>query len=303
MAVRVAGRGAFGADGADGAGETLKYAWDLRGNLIRTTQPMGQATRAAYDAHNRKVLELDANGALASWSYSYFGQLAGHSDIGGANYSYTYDHARQLIRQASTRGQDLAYSHDAAGQLLRIDDAGVGKVSRYAYDLSGRRVREQTDQGGIAYQDNRIAYDALGRLRWVADTRAFLTVDYDKAGNRTRVGTRLRDETLSTQLVPAPVAEDRQRHFQYDAMNRQTVVDALDASGTLGAEGHRLAYDLNGNRLSDTRNGVRLVEQGAGSNQWAAEAGETTEVYGYDALNRLASTARDGAVVEARGYA
>ncbi|MDP9933635.1 hypothetical protein, partial [Variovorax paradoxus] len=100
---------------------------------------------------------------------------------------------------------------------MRIDDAGLGKVSRYAYDLSGRRVREQTEQGGVSYQDNRIAYDALGRMRWVADTRAYLTIDYDKVGNRTHVGTRLRDQTLSTELAARPVEEDRQRYFQYDA--------------------------------------------------------------------------------------
>jgi YD repeat-containing protein len=135
---------------------------------------MGQTVQAAYDALNRKTIEVDANGALATWKYTYFGQLAGHSDIGGANYAYSYDNARQLTQQTSTRGQNLAYSHDAAGQLVRIDDAGVGKTSTYAYDLSGRRLRETTVQGGVTYQDNHIAYDALGRMRWVADTRAYL---------------------------------------------------------------------------------------------------------------------------------
>jgi YD repeat-containing protein len=287
----------------NGAGETLKYAYDLRGNLIKTTRPMGQTVQAAYDALNRKTIEVDANGALATWKYTYFGQLAGHSDIGGANYAYSYDNARQLTQQTSTRGQNLAYSHDAAGQLVRIDDAGVGKTSTYAYDLSGRRLRETTVQGGVTYQDNHIAYDALGRMRWVADTRAYLSIDYDKVGNRTHIGTRLRDEALSTQQVPTAVEEDSQRYFQYDAMNRQTVVDAVDANGSLGTEGHRLTYDLNGNRASDTRNGIRIVEQGGtGSGQWVAEAGESTEVYGYDALNRLTSTVRDGALVDSRGY-
>ncbi|MDP9933666.1 hypothetical protein, partial [Variovorax paradoxus] len=36
--------------------------------------------------------------------------------------------------------------------------------------------------------------------------------DYDKAGNRTHVGTRLRDQTLSTELAARPVEEDRQRY-------------------------------------------------------------------------------------------
>jgi hypothetical protein len=85
-------------------------------------------------------------------------------------------------------------------------------------------------QGGVTYQDNHIAYDALGRMRWVADTRAYLSIDYDKVGNRTHIGTRLRDEALSTQQVPMPVEKDSQRYFQYDAMNRQTAVDAVDAT-------------------------------------------------------------------------
>jgi hypothetical protein len=76
----------------------------------------------------------------------------------------------------------------------------------------------------------------------------------------------------------------------------------LDSPPAL-TEGHRLTYDLNGNRRSDTRNSMRIVEQGgAGSGQCAAEAGESTEVYGYDALNRLTTTVRDGALVDSRGH-
>ena len=86
-------------------------------------------------------------------------------DIGGARYSYRYDHARQLLEQSNTRGQHLIYSHDAAGQLTRIHDAATGKITDYAYDHAGNRVRERMAQGGAVYQNNRIAYDALGRLR------------------------------------------------------------------------------------------------------------------------------------------
>ncbi|MDN6886457.1 hypothetical protein QMO14_22970, partial [Variovorax sp. CAN2819] len=159
----------------NGAGETIRYAYDLRGNLVSTTQPLGQVKLAAFDSMNRKIAEVDANGALATWSYNYFGQLTGHTDIGGATYSYSYDNARQLTQQTNSRGQNLSYSYDKAGQLLRIDDAGVGKVTTYAYDLGGRRIRETTVQGGVTYQDNQMAYDALGRLRWVADTNAYIT--------------------------------------------------------------------------------------------------------------------------------
>ena len=283
----------------NGAGNTIRYDYDLRNNLIRTTQPMGQVTLAGYDAMNRKIIEVDANGAVAAWRYDYFGSLTGRTDIGGATYTFRYDNARQLLAQTNTRGQSLSYQYDAAGQLVRIEDNGAGqpqKVSSYRYDLAGRRIRETTLQGGVAYQDNHIAYDALGRMRWVADTRAYVDIDYDKVGNRTHVGIHLNDATLN----PAP-EQDVHQYFQYDAMNRQTVVNAIDANGTLGAEGHRLTYDANGRRTSDTHNGPRVMMV---NGQWTplADLGETTEGYTYDSLDRLKTTTRDGATIDTRTY-
>jgi YD repeat-containing protein len=284
----------------NGAGETIRYAYDLRGNIVSTTQPMGQVTLAAFDSMNRKIAEVDANGALATWSYTYFGQLAGHSDIGGAVYSYSYDNARQLTQQTNSRGQNLSYAYDKAGQLLRIDDAGVGKVSTYAYDLGGRRIRETTVQGGVTYQDNQMAYDALGRLRWVADTNAYISIDYDKVGNRTHIHTKLNYSALSVQAGQVEAAEETDRYFAYDEMNRQTLVDSATADGSvLGAEGHRLSYDKNGNRTRDEHAGIRIVQQ---NGQWAAVGGNIVEEYGYDNLNRLTTTVRDGALVDSRGY-
>ncbi|QSI28274.1 LysM peptidoglycan-binding domain-containing protein [Variovorax sp. RKNM96] len=283
----------------NGAGNTISYDYDLRGNIIRTAQPMGQATLAGYDAHNRKVVEVDANGTVAAWKYDYFGSLTGHTDIGGAQYSYSYDNARQLLNQTNTRGQNLSYQYDAAGQTVRITDNGTGqpqKTTSYRYDLAGRRLRETMVQGGVTYQDNQIAYDALGRIRWIADTRAYIEIDYDKVGNRKHVGIHVHDQTLN----PKP-DQNVEQYFQYDAMNRQTVVNAQDASGTLGAEGHRLTHDANGRRTSDVHNGPRVVQV---NGQWTplADAGETAEIYTYDSLDRLKTTTRDGATIDTRSY-
>ncbi|MDN8618028.1 Ig-like domain repeat protein [Variovorax ginsengisoli] len=246
----------------NGESETIRYAYDLRGNLVRTTLAMGQATEAAYDALNRKIYEKDAKGSEAAWTYDYFGQLTGHKDIGGATHRYTYDNARQLIEQSSWKGedhlQDQSFEYDAAGQLLRENDFAVGRTSTYRYDLSGRRIRETTVQGGVVYQDNHIAYDALGRMRWVSDTRATITIDYDLLGNRTRIRTAVDDLA----------GHYSDRYYQYDKMNRQIVVDAVDAQGTLGADGHSLGYDRNGNRTRDR-----------------SQDGE--EIVKYDTLNRL----------------
>ncbi|WP_418124764.1 hypothetical protein [Variovorax sp. 160MFSha2.1] len=179
----------------------------------------------------------------------------------------------------------------------------MGKVTTYAYDLGGRRIRETTVQGGVTYQDNQMAYDALGRLRWVADTNAYITIDYDKVGNRTHIHTKLAYSALTAQGpqgTPIEGGEETDRYFAYDQMNRQTLVDSATADGSvLGAEGHRLSYDKNGNRTRDEHAGVRIVQV---NGQWTSMAGNIVEEYSYDNLNRLSTVVRDGALVEARGY-
>ncbi|PCE23749.1 hypothetical protein BWP39_29150 [Paraburkholderia acidicola] len=242
----------------NGNGETIRYAYDLRGNITMTTQPLGQATRDAYDVDGHKTAEVDANGSVATWRYDHFGQLQAHTDIGGANYSYTYDNARQLIAQTNTRGQSLHYQYDAAGQLIRIDDTALGQRTDYAYNAAGARVREKTTQGGVVYQDSHLAYDALGRLRDVADTRVHLTIDYDNAGNRVHEHTHV--------LNMQDAAKDSDLWYAYDSMNRQTLVDGTNPQGGIvQGQGHLIGYDLNGNRTSDTTIGARITSNGGDS--------------------------------------
>ena len=294
----------------NGAGETTSYAYDMRGNVLSVTQPMGQTTRSAYDALNRKIAEVDPTAMAATWTYDYFGKVTRHTDIGGAVYSYAYDNARQLIGQSNTRGQSLSYSYDAAGQLTTIQDNALNQTTTYAYDLAGNHVREKTVQGGGVYQDNFLGYDALNRLRDVADGQVHISFQYDNVGNRTYI---------EQHAVDGDNRSDVARYFKYDAMNRQIVVDGVDAAGNIGQQGHTITYDKNGNRTSDTHWGNRVTTAGGQSIITGyTEAGEaiysttpttfvrsdgyTTETYAYDNLNRLNSVVRDGVQIDHRSY-
>ncbi|WP_316682838.1 hypothetical protein, partial [Ralstonia flaminis] len=294
----------------NGAGETTSYTYDLRGNVLSVTQPLGQTTRSAYDALNRKIAEVDPTAMAATWTYNYFGKVTRHTDIGGAVYSYAYDNARQLIGQSNTRGQSLNYSYDAAGQLTTIQDNALNQTTTYAYDLAGNHVREKTVQGGVVYQDNFLSYDALNRLRDVADGQVHISFQYDNVGNRTYI---------EQHAVDGNNRSDVGRYFKYDAMNRQIVVDGVDAAGNIGQQGHAITYDKNGNRLTDTHWGNRVTTAGGQSIITGyTEAGEaiysttpttfvrsdgyTTETYAYDNLNRLSSVVRDGVQIDHRSY-
>lgn len=298
----------------NGNDETTRYRYDLRGNVVQSFLPLdyalGRSTRSVFDAQGRKVAETDANNNTATWSYDYFGLLLHRTDLGGVRYDFQYDHARQLVRQTNGHGQDLRYTFDAAGQVASIADA-TGKTSSYAYDLAGRRVREKVVKGGAVYQDNHLAYDARGQLRAATDARVYMAIDYDKAGNRTHI-----HNAVDYQGRTQEIRSDTHRYFRYDAMNRQVVVDAVDAAGNIGTQGHRIAYDRNGNRTQDTWWGKRVEAMQSitdfnadGTASFSAPIvyyqvsdGEVTESYRYDALNRLVSVIRDGEQIDVRFY-
>ncbi|SFQ11319.1 LysM peptidoglycan-binding domain-containing protein [Variovorax sp. 770b2] len=291
----------------NGNGETIRYVYDLQGRVVNTIQPMGQSTKVAYDARGNKIAEVDGNGYIATWSYDYFGKVQAHTDFGGRAYAYTYDNARQLTFDS---GANREYHYNSEGLLERVYDRTTTQDEKYEYDMAGNRVREWFAKGNVVYKDNHIAYDALGRMRWVADGRAYVNIEYDKVGNRTNIRTHVLNQDTSL---------DSNLFFQYDQMNRQTVANAADAQGNLGAEGHRITYDKNGNRVTDTWNGTRVMtvngqsqivgfdENGSAiysttPTSYVATLGETTEQYRYDALNRMTSVVRDGVQTDARLY-
>ena len=265
----------------DGLGNTTRTRYDLHGNVVAVIQPLGQQTRYDYGHDNRQSGMTDANGAHASWQYDHFGHLLAHTDIGGAVTRVGYDSAGQMVTQTTQTGQDLRYSYDPAGKLVQIVDAANRKTTTYAYDAAGNRVTERTVQDGLLLQDNTLHFDSLGRMSDVtdrADGKAAVRIRYDRLGNRVHIATDIRG---------AGVAQHQEGWYAYDAMNRQVLVNAANAAGELGAAGHRVTYDLAGNRIADT---------------WQRNGTATTAGYEYDALNRLVRTLRDEQAVEQRLY-
>ncbi|MES2937303.1 MAG: DUF2235 domain-containing protein [Pseudomonadota bacterium] len=319
--------------GTDGTVSTYRY--DLRGNVIKSTSS-SVTMLMAYDTQGRLVAQQDGNGLGTTWWYDYFGKLSLHTDIGGRQSTYSYDNARQLIAQSNDRLSDplnpqshnaITYRYDKAGNQVEINDASTNTVHTFSYDLAGHRIRETTKQGDVinnvaqyvTYQDNHLAYDALGRLRWVGDGRAYVSMHYDKVGNRTRITTHVITESSSaTANTQQATVHDTDYSFQYDAMNRQTLANGT-AGGTLGTDGHRITYDFLGNKTSDSWQGTVVsttppttytstdFETGSTSSyttppSYVAQLGVTTETYDYDTRGRLAAITRDGTRVDDRLY-
>lgn len=180
------------------------------------------------------------------------------------------------------------FNYDVAGHVTQITDNALGQVTQYAYDASGNRIHEVTMQNGVVYQDNHLAYDALGRLRKVEDGNVSIVYDYDANGNRTHIHTQYEN------VGSGNASQDQ--YFAYDAMNRETVADAVDPNGDITqSQGHRMTYDLNGNRTSDTSIGAVMVNG-------QKSIGTVVQNYTYDSQNRLVMTTYNGTVIDQRQY-
>jgi hypothetical protein len=126
------------------------------------------------------------------------------------------------------------------GQQGAIGSAGQGRNGQgiYVNVASGNLVLQHQDDLLVARGHDAAAvrtYDAQGNLRDVTDARAHVSIAYDKVGNRTWVGTY-----VNFQGVGGETTSHTDRFFKYDAMNRQVVVDAVDAASSLAPRGTRL---------------------------------------------------------------
>jgi YD repeat-containing protein len=306
---------------------STQYRYDLENRLVSVIvdHSPGDASVANGDKYettytyaapgSRRIATITEPGGI-TLAFTYLqDKVKTVTDALGHTTTFTYGSGATAVEDA--RGGVTRYEYDAAGQVLAITDwdGPTNKVSAYAYDLSGNRLREKTTEGGITYQDNHLGYDSSGRLRDIADARVHMTLWYDAVGNRSRVKT-----SVNYQGATGEQDYPSDRYYLYDAMNRQTVVGALDALGTsMDAETHKVVYDKNGNRVSDTYLGTRIAVSGTSV---AAISGYTdgvadynpaatyvktsdrqiTERYTYDGLNRLATVERAGVQVDVRRY-
>lgn len=277
-----------------GTGNTLRYAYDLGGRLVRTTydaiqvttlQGTGTASPSAstatlapenlfeFDAFGNAVRTRDRNG---HWSTAWFdrrGRVVASADAAGYLIETDYDDQGRVVQQrryaSALAGTISAAQRPAApaGQVVKVDRL---------YDSAGRLIEETS--GAVATE--------AGSLRVV--TR----FAYDLAGNLVR--RTLGYATVNASGLRAAGAAPRSEYYVYDAANRRRAV--IDASRVLSVYG----YDAVGNltsqkRYFDTVNGnVVLADVGLddvlhplGLGVSASATRDEAVSYAYDEANRL----------------
>lgn len=255
------------------------YGYNEVGDLVRRTDPNGDATEFVYDAAHQLVSRTRPNDAMWAFGYDLNGNQITQVDANGAatvvagdgTTTYDYDRANRLVGISySDATPDVEFALSPTG---RVTGATAGAISEmYAYDGLDRvlSVTRGTDEFEFAYDaDGNVtsrtypgtsaipfAYDSDGRLTHVGAGAAQTAYGYDHAGNRLQ--TTLPNGTLETR--------------SYDDADRLVGIQSVHGASTV--------------------EDIDYVLDGVG-NPLAMSTLSRDESYAYDEMNQLAAACFD----------
>ncbi len=237
----------------------LTYTRDGAGNALQVTDASGGSTRRSFDARDRLIAEDLAGTAFDSlyqydgchnglrrlcqarrgdvvldYQYNGFGEITSISQtVNGTSseldFSYIGGHLGEITYP---NGAILTYHYDSAGLVSGVDLAqgGASRVvaSGIRYAPLGPLQALEFGNGGR----RNIGFDQAYRISSIDDPAYTVQLSYDGASNIARV-----ESSTGTRLAG------------YDALDRLTAATNM-------AGDHAYRYDLNGNRLYSSADGI-----------------------------------------------
>jgi RHS repeat-associated protein len=288
---------------------TATEEFDIRGNLVSTTDALGVTTLREYDQQDRLVRETGPGGRLlGTYAYDPRGPVSAVTDASGAATAFAYDQDGNLVSATDALGGVVRHEYDARGRRVRTVDA-LGRVTLQEHDGFGRVVRRTVAAGTTAQLVTTFSYDAQGRVLSAADSDgrsvAFVRDSHGRVVRRTDAQGRqttysydvamgcaaqasCSESDLPTRVVSPAGRVTVRRHGPGRILLEETV-----AAGTPLAAVTRHAYDAAGRRIATTDPLGRITRLRYG------QSGGPYEVINPDGTSRHAAYDFEGrAVIE-----
>lgn len=309
---------------------TFAYSFDTTEKAVKVViARQGQATALAtryLDGLGRMVKEVDADGAVRSFSYSPWGPVEQMVEPSSKTFQYHYDDAGRFkstvlpdtstidrtldkngnaLTVTSTAGQTITRTYDHWNRLLsRTDEAGqsVG----YAYlPTSALETLTYSDQKTATY-----TYDGLGRMHTITDWASRQTTyAYDPVGRVTSIAapngtaTALGYDDAGSLLSVANTSGANiisQTVYTLNAAGTRSTAEMIASlAPSITAGQSTLAYNLNNQATSF--NGDTLGRTPDGSLTTLPHEGATATV-AYDDCNRVHTVDADTYTYDLEGH-
>ena len=162
---------------SDSACPKTFFSYDLDGNLLSTTDPDGHTSWTVYDALNRpvKTVSADGNGPndthfATTTVYDAVGNVISVTDPDGNTTSWVYDNLNRAIETIDPLYNLSFADYDADGNVVQTTDAD-GRVIQFRFDSLNRQVEEYwLDADGNVYHTIQTWYDADSEVVGVTET-------------------------------------------------------------------------------------------------------------------------------------
>jgi len=282
---------------SDPLGRTEQFTTDAVGRVTQATDPLGNATRIAYDGQDHMVSITDPANHTIKEKYDPAGNLKTRSDEIGNVTQFGYDLRERLVSQTDALNATQTYGYDANGNLLCLTDR-KGQAAVIAYDGVNRPVTVGFGGAGCAAS----SFGSAVSNTWDAGDRLTQTSD-SVAGTISRNYDGL--DRLTQEVTP-----QGQINYTYQANGpRQSMTvagqpavnytwDAGDRLTQIGQNGNTVGFQYdNANRrtLLTLPNGVQVqygydnASEITGLTYLSGATSLGTFVYTYDALGRRTS--------------
>jgi RHS repeat-associated protein/CSLREA domain-containing protein len=255
--------------------------YDLAGNVIRTVDPRGVATRTDYDAANRPELVVQNAGGAANEirqtgiAYDENGRRETMTDILGHVTRYDYNHAGQLIQQT-------------VNYLPGNTSLNFNIATQFTYDALGRQLTQKDPVGRITLND----YDDLGRLEGITQnylSSSQIPNDKDAAGNQYNIITEYKYDIQGNQIAQIEVKDTNTNvvtRTYFDYIGRSVAV-IRNFTGNITDPLQPRDPNSSPDPLTNIR--TDTIYLGNGSVDYVLDGiGKKTD-YDYDGLGRLTS--------------
>jgi len=259
---------------ADGSVTALNYDGS-NGNLLSTTNALGDPSYINYDSYGQPIEIIDFAGYVTTNTFSSFGDMTatvdplGYSrdyvydglgrctqrtDPDGAIYDYTYDDNDNIVAIDGPEGYTERYSYDDNDNLVEEIDA-EGRITQHSYDTSDRIIKTIDPAGGVST----IAYNAMDVIISATDQEGrTTTVDIDPLLRKEAVDNTvtISPHTIVTtaytydkvgNIVSVTLPGGQKISYEFDALNRMVTQVVNDTPGSQTADKNvttRFEYDL-----------------------------------------------------------
>jgi len=256
------------------AAYTTAMTYDDAGNLVSSTNPLGDTTTYAYDAANELTKQTDPAGDATSYAYDAWGDLALVTNPLGDVTSYGYDQAGRetSMAQANASGTTLA-------------------TTSYGYDPAGNQTSVTNPDGNTTTD----AYNAMNQLASVTTpvtptTSDVVSYGYDAAGDRTMVTDGNGNSTVTT--------------YNSLSLPQSVILPATSASPSAADRTFTVSYDADGRPVSESEPGgisqswtYDALGDLTGQSGSGASASTAARTFGYDLSGELTSYSSPGGAV------